>query len=164
MCQTPFSTSTKLLYCHYQFQQFFKQAIISSLEKKKISGNGGTLNHILSDRDWSRKKVSSNWSCIDGKSWAVIYCCFPKHLLRYRITNLILCLTLILSPSKIRIAINHLHVSSLKKCSTTAEPVSVCSKLLCIASFAVDFVVWAITCQHRIQRAFAGMTAKAFLK
>ena len=67
-------------------------------------------------------------------------------------------------PNKIEIVMSYLHVSSLKKCSTTAEPVSVCSKLFCIASFAVDFVVWTITCQHRIQRTFAGKTAKAFLK
>ena len=66
--------------------------------------------------------------------------------------------------NKIEMARNNLHVSSLKKCSTTAEPVSVCSKLFCIASFAVDIVVRAITCQHRVQRACAGMTAKAFLK
>ena len=66
--------------------------------------------------------------------------------------------------NKIEMARNNLHVSSLKKCSTTAEPVSVCSKLFCIASFAVDIVVWTITCQHRVQRTCAGMTAKAFLK
>ena len=57
----------------------------------------------------------------------------------------------------------YLQVSALKEPGASSKSISLCSKLLAIATSTVNILVRGITSQHTVQRSLAGVAAETFL-
>jgi hypothetical protein len=56
------------------------------------------------------------------------------------------------------------HITALQESSSASESITLCSKALGIATFAINVTIGSITAKNRVQRPLAISAGEAFLK